>query len=437
MKNIFVLALLFISFGCARAPIKDRTESMRVTRSTPVLEDDLAYEGMENVLRTTIEVFNRKLSDATEVCQLQFGPDVISCAEYKNFLDELLVTFETDPSGALFSKTIKEKAEFREVFGGAHWGDVFITSYYQPIILGSRKKTTEYSQALYRRPDDLLNIDMGRFATEFKNLREFHQKAILEKSRDGFLRGRIEKDENGVSRVVPYYSRAEIEVKNVFKNKDNEIVWVRPVDAFFLQIQGSGIVQITEPLIGPTRNIAESQQQILVGYADQNGHPYFPIGKALLDKIPIQEMSMQRIQAELNKLGPKLSRQIMNMNPSYVFFQQMDTEPQTAFTAPPTPGRTIATDIKYFPKGGLAFLEYEKPVISDLPTENTMMPNVTVAMTTKKSSRFVIDQDVGGAIRGPGRVDLFWGRGDEAEKISGLMRHPGRLFYLAPKKKND
>src|SRR5690606_10276917 len=164
---------------------------------------------------------------------------------------------------------------------------------------------------------------------------------------------------------------------------------------------------------------------IRVGYGAQNGHPYVAIGQYLFDKIPREKMSQQKIESHLRSLSPEEMQNLMNMNPSYVFFLEIDTEPKAFFGTEVVPGRTIATDTRYFPKGALAYLEYEKPSFAtpedEEPTE------------FQKSSRFVLDQDTGGAIKGPHRLDLFWGSGRSAAQVSGVMRNAGRLYYLFPK----
>jgi membrane-bound lytic murein transglycosylase A len=221
------------------------------------------------------------------------------------------------------------------------------------------------------------------------------------------LRGRLEG-----RRVVPYYSRAEIE-RGIAPVVGKEIVWVDdPIEAFFLQIQGSGRVRL------PTG------EMLRIGYADQNGHPYASIGRYLVDQgeLPLEQASMQGIQAWA-RANPARVVELLNQNPSYVFFR-MDMGPSLGnIGVPLTPGRSIATDSKLFPRGALAIISTLKPVI-----ENGAI------MEWVPFTRFVLNQDAGGAIKGPGRVDLFWGRGPEAEVAAGYMQQEGELYFLIRKK---
>ena len=134
---------------------------------------------------------------------------------------------------------------------------------------------------------------------------------------------------------------------------------------------------------------------------------------------------MQSIDNYLRSLPEPEMNKILDMNPSYIFFRELDTRPVTAFGTEVVDGRTIATDRTYFPKGTLAYLEFSKPVFED---ETSIEP-----LSYLPTSRYVIDQDTGGAIRGPYRVDLFWGRGKESGRYAGVMKNWGHLYYIVPK----
>ena len=215
--------------------------------------------------------------------------------------------------------------------------------------------------------------------------------------------------------MVPYYSREEIDGENSpLQNKQLEWCFVRPVDAFFLQIQGSGVVTIP------------GQKPLKLGYAGQNGHPYHSIGKELLDIIPLEKMNLFRIESYLKTLSPREQQALFNKNPSYVFFQKSKDNAITHTGIPATAGRTIATDPRYFPKGALALLAFNRPIFSSLEEVDPV--------SWDSVAHLVFDQDVGGAIKGGGRVDLFAGRGEQAKRYAGVFRQEGQLFYLAPKK---
>jgi membrane-bound lytic murein transglycosylase A len=262
-----------------------------------------------------------------------------------------------------------------------------VTGYYEPRLRGSRDRRAPYLHPLYAPPDDLLVIDLAAVAPETKNLR---------------LRGRLDGQ-----RVVPYFSRAEIE-NGAAPVAGKEIVFVDdPIEAFFLQIQGSGRVRL------------DSGEEVRIGYADQNGHPYQSIGRYLVDKgeLKIGEASMQGIQAWA-RANPARLPELLNQNPSFVFFRELppaDTGPIGALGVPLTAERSIAVDPRFVPLGAPVYLATTRPN-SDLPLE-----------------RLVLAQDTGGAIRGAVRADFFWGTGPEAGSLAGRMRQQGRMWVLLPK----
>jgi membrane-bound lytic murein transglycosylase A len=206
-------------------------------------------------------------------------------------------------------------------------------------------------------------------------------------------------------RLVPYPTRAEI-AGGALARKNAELCFVdSAVDAFFVEIQGSGVVRFED---GTSR---------VVTFAGKNGHRYAAVGAELVRRgaIAKDDVSMQSIKAWL-AANPAAAPGVLATNPSYVFFRWADA-PTGALGVPVTPDRTVAADARVFPKGALAFVETERPVDA---TVTTMRP----------FSRFVLDQDAGGAIRTSARIDLYLGRGAYAENAAGRMRQPGRLYYL-------
>jgi len=265
-----------------------------------------------------------------------------------------------------------------------------ITGYYEPTLYGSFERSERFNYPIYQRPDDMLEVRLeSRFPT-LKNQR---------------VRARIEGN-----KIVPYYSRAEID-GNQQPLKGHEIIWVDDADAaFFLHIQGSGRVQL------PDGN------SVGVGYADQNGHPYHAIGKSLIaqGELTRENVSLQTIRAWL-KNNPDKASELKNSNPSYIFFQlrhDLDNGPRGSLNVPLTPERSVAVDRKIIPLGTPLWI-------------NTQLPN-----TTTPYQRLVFAQDTGGAINGPVRADLFFGKGDRAEQLAGEMKQTGSLFALLPKPAN-
>lgn len=261
-----------------------------------------------------------------------------------------------------------------------------ITGYYGPELLGSRQKTERFSYPLYRWPQDMLVVDLSEVYPELKSFR---------------LRGRIDG-----RKLVPYWTRGEIDAKPDRLNGE-ELVWLKdPVELFFLHIQGSGRVALTDGT------------KIMVGYENQNGHPYRSIGKLLIDRgmMTRDQMSMQNIRAWARR-NPDLVWDLLAENPSYVFFRELPPRFQT----PPgslgialTPERSIAVDRRTVPLGVPVYLATRRPD-EDIPLQ-----------------RLMVAQDTGGAIKGRVRADFFWGMGYEAGTLAGRMKYPGRMWVLLP-----
>jgi membrane-bound lytic murein transglycosylase A len=275
-----------------------------------------------------------------------------------------------------------------------------VTGYYEPRLRGSRARRAPYLHPLYAPPDDLLVIDLVAVATETKNMR---------------LRGRLDG-----RRVVPYFARAEIENGAAAQVAGKEIVYVDdPIEAFFLQIQGSGRVRL------------DSGEELRIGYADQNGHAYQSIGRYLIDKgeLKLGEASMQGIQAWARSNPARLG-ELLNQNPSYVFFRELppaDTGPIGALGVPLTAERSIAVDPRFVPLGAPVYLATTRPALVERGTPSLPPPSDVPL------ERLVIAQDTGGAIRGAVRADFFWGTGPEAGALAGRMRQQGRMWVLLPR----
>jgi membrane-bound lytic murein transglycosylase A len=268
------------------------------------------------------------------------------------------------------------------------------TGYYEPQLHGSRKRSDRYRVPLYIRPPDLVMVDLGNFREELKGQR---------------IAGRVEEGD-----LVPYPDRTAIE-EGALSGRDLELVWVDdPVDAFFLQIQGSGRVRLDDG--------SDDGSEIRVGYAAQNGHPYFAIGKDLVERgaMPKEQVSMQSIRRWLEQ-NPDLADDVMARNASYVFFEELKGEgPLGAQGVALTPGRSLAVDLKHWTLGIPIWLD-------------ARAPSPRAGEPDRPLRRLMIAQDTGGAIRGVVRGDVFWGHGEEAAEIAGRMKHPGRMWVLLPR----
>lgn len=382
--------LLFFLVSCARTPLKNLEDSMRPASSAPVISDSLSRESFFIALNKHIAVM--KTSSQVQD-PLVFGKKTIKKAEYIKALEEIL-EHEGD-----WLEWISTKFDSYEVYGRDEWAEVMITGYYEPKVLGSHQKTKEFSQALYSTPKDLITIDLKRFSSKF-----------TKGERLSVLQGHIV-DQN----FVPFYSRKEIDENNKLKDQKLELAWVDPIDAFFIQIQGSGVVEFPDG------------EKVRMGYDNQNGHTYFPIGRSLTEIIPMEQMSMHKIKSHLQTLSKEEQQEVFNRNPSYVFFKRLQSDALTYAGMEVQDGRTIATDAHLFPKGALAFLDVEEPDFNSLSNDEVQ--------TWQRKPRLVFDQDTGGAIKGADRVDLYFGQGDLAAQKAGVMKQKGKLYYLVPKSK--
>ncbi len=403
-KGAFLI-LISLFMGCARSPVMESSKALRPTNVLTTIQDDLAFEGLNKDLDILIQYH-----DANPQRALVFGERTHLSCEYSKVLKNLkqVIKDKGDLVGA-----IRANFDVFEVYGGKKWGEVMATGYYEPVIDGSRKPSKgKFSQALYRTPKDLVSIDLNNYKEKFPHFPFWNEKS-LEQKNGMLLRGRLV-DGDKVRKVVPYWSRSEIDQDGKLKTEKLEMVYVDPVEAFFMQVQGSGTIRL------------EDKTELRLTYGAQNGHPYESIGKFLTDKIPLEKMSLQRIEAYLKTLDAVQVQEILNKNPSYVFFEINKGEPKTYSGTPVVPGRTIATDRSLFPKGSIGILEYDKPKFEK--------PEDVDPSGIEHVQRLVFDQDTGGAIRGGGRVDLFVGRGRDAKQVAGVMKSPGKLFYFAPKK---
>jgi membrane-bound lytic murein transglycosylase A len=261
-----------------------------------------------------------------------------------------------------------------------------VTGYYEPVLRGSRTRTPLYPHPLFGPPDDLIDVELADLYPELKHMR---------------LRGRLEG-----RRLVPYYSRGEWAGQEQGR-AGNALLWIDDAfDLFFMEIQGSGQI------------VLDDGSKLRVSYADQNGHPYRSIGRWLVDQgeLRIEQASMQGIKAWA-KAHPARVAELLNANPSLVFFRELPLEgsgPPGALGVPLTPERSIAVDPRQITLGAPVYLA-------------TTRPN-----DSRPLNRLMLAQDTGGAIRGVVRADFYWGSGAEAGSLAGRMRQKGSLWALMP-----
>ena len=260
-----------------------------------------------------------------------------------------------------------------------------ITGYYEPLLKGSRTQSERYPYPIYSAPDDLVSVDTD----QYPSLADY--RGIARKS---------------AGRYVPYYTRKEIE-EGIVNLSGKELLWVADkVELFFLQIQGSGRIEL------------EGGEIVRVGFEKSNGHPYRSIGRILVDRgeLPLSKASMQGIK-NWGRENPTRLDELLRQNPSYVFFRNLPEDlggPIGSLGVPLTPERSIAVDNRYVPPGFPVFIK-------------TTQPN-----SEKLLARLMYAQDRGGAIKGAIRADYFWGFGDEAGRLAGSMKQSVTMWLLIP-----
>lgn len=275
-----------------------------------------------------------------------------------------------------------------EVYGEGGEREGLITGYYEPLLLGSRERTAQFRYPIYQRPDDLITVELSGLYPELEGKR---------------IRGRL-----SGNKLVPYYSRTSLE-RDPALLSGKELVWVDdPIALFFLHVQGSGRVRMPDGTI------------LGVGYADQNGHPYHSIGRELisLGELEKEDVNLFSIRQWLQD-NPSRVEELFGRNPSYVFFSLRSAPgegPYGSLNVPLVAERSIAVDPAVITLGVPVWLETTQPE-SGVPYR-----------------RLMLAQDTGGAIKGHVRADVFWGQGETAERMAGLMKQRGRLFVLQPVK---
>ena len=394
LKKLIFISLAILSLvACARPPVtrpEMALEPLSWWRSVSP-QDDLAFKDIAAAARQSLEYY-KKLPPETA---FSFGPAKVTALDMAVTLQNFLLIVENASlSDEQKTKQIKKEFDFYQSVGSDGWGKVLVTGYYEPMLSCRVNADDVYRYPLYKRPNDIIEIDLTLFGNDFPRNK---------------LSARIEG-----RKVLPYYSREEIDQKQALANRNLEMLWCNDhVDIYFLQIQGSGKADLGNGNI------------VSILYDGQNGRQYKSLGKQLIDKgaIAKENMSMPAIREYLRQHPDEIVT-LLNQNPSYVFFR-MDMGPSLGnIGVPLTPGRSIATDNKLLPKGALAIIETQKPVIEN-----------GVIKEWKHFSRFVLNQDTGGAIKGPGRVDLFWGQGSDAQIAAGYMQQEGKVYFLIRKNK--
>lgn len=371
--------LVLVSFSGCRGPtpmpppgsVPPASKAFWLTRpELPAFTDDLDRESLSQALQRSLEYARRLPPDQRLAC----GERQLSGKTLVQTLEAFQQVIATASTPAALQQAIRERFHVLQSPGRDERGEVLFTGYYEIELEGSVVPSARFPYPLYKRPPDLL---------------------------DG---------EANPGQAGSYYTRREIDGEGKLRGRGLELFWLRnPVDGFFLHVQGSGQIRLPDG------------QVQRVHYAASNGYPYYSIGRILLEagRLPRDAMSLQGLRRYFRD-HPEETTRVLYRNPRYVFFRPVAQGPQGNLGLILVPGRSIAADQRLFPPGGLAFVQIQQPVLNAQGEITAWRP----------ASRFVFNHDTGSAITGPGRVDLFWGSGAQAEMAAGHMQHTGKLFFL-------
>ena len=375
-RIFFVFLLIALITGCAgriSRIISPPVEPLsRVDAADIDFADDLDIDSLNLAIDRSISYYE----GAGRNNVYRVADRLINAAQMKESLLSFRRIISEDSSITDKKKRISREFNVYRAAGQDGCGGVLFTGYYVPLLEGSRTRTGKYKYPLYKPPPELISR---------KN-----------------------------SSSLSYYSRKEIDSGGVLRGKNLEIAWVAdPVELFFLHIQGSGEIKLKDNTI------------LTVSTSRTNGRPYRSVPRYLLDKGIIKNSSgtNRSIKRFLKEKNESDIYEILSYNERYIFFRLVE-KPTGSLGKPVTSGRTIATDPEIFPPGALAYIRLTKPVFDR--QGNLISQKVPF-------SRFVLNQDKGGAIKGPGRVDLFCGFGDAAEVEASSLKETGELYFLVKK----
>ena len=395
-KNVFLVGVWLIvagAVGCTPALKKEAQqpeEALKQVRFfSPEFRDDMDRDSLILAVRRNLEYLSRLGPDTV----FHYGPHDFTCSQVRESQEAFLGLVSRGLDADQLGREVKKTFSVYRATGRAGDKRVLFTGYYEPIYEASLAPDETFRYPLYRPPDDLVRIDLSLFNEKFKEER---------------IVARIEGN-----KVLPYYSRFQIDAEKVLQGKGLELAWLKNrLDVAFLHIQGSGKLKLPDG------------KDLPVNYQASNGQPYRSIGRYMIQKgfLTPETMSMQTIRSYLTE-NPHVMDEVLNHNPSYVFFRRVDNGPLGSLGVLLTPGRSMALDPGVFPKGALGFISSQKPLVNEKGEITGWTP----------FSRFVVNQDSGGAIKGAGRADIFWGSGPYAEVTSGHLQHDGDLYILIKK----
>jgi membrane-bound lytic murein transglycosylase A len=381
-------AVLLLSGPAISASACDTALKQVAAGSMPLFLDDSALQDLQKSLARSMIALGR--IDREQ--QFVLCGRIYSAPWLQKSMAAFLRGVETYTNEADFQSFLFDNFDVCRAQGSDGAGRMLVTGYYEPFFAGSLIRKSPFVYPLYQVPPDLV---------------------VPAENQDGNEGGRMEG-----GRFVPYWTRAEIEKGDLLQGQ--EIVYLAdPVDVFILHVQGSGRIGLTD---GSVRK---------VHFAASNGRRYQSIGRLLVDRgvMTLEEVTLPKIVSYLHD-HPDEMQSILHHNDRYIFFSLLPAEGETdnegpagSMGLPLTAGRSLAVDSKCFPAPMVGYLETDLPVFA----------NDGALSGWKSLHRFVVNQDTGAAIRGPGRVDLFLGGDEYAARAAGVMKQPGALYFLVLK----
>ncbi|HPC32023.1 MAG TPA: MltA domain-containing protein [Syntrophales bacterium] len=387
---ILLLMVLFLT-TCRPAPgIRLQPEQAPVPvpfpmRTGETFPDDLDLVSLEKALTASVRYYRNQGAFGSHC----YRSRCYNSREMIAGLERFLQIMKSDLPAAAKEAAIREDFELVEA-GDSDEDSVLVTGYYEPVLNGSLERTERFRYPLYKPPEETVVVRLDEFG---------------EKCGPGRLIGRLVEGE-----VLPHYTRREIDSEGALAGRGLEIAWVDdPVALFSLHIQGSGKLRLADGRL------------MAVNFAQSNGRPFRGLTEMMAARGLLGEggRSYEEMKRVLNERVAE-RQELMNYNERYIFFRFVSEGPIGALGFPLVPGRSIATDLTLYPKGALAVIRTRKPVFD---TDGRIV-------SWQSFTRFVLNQDTGAAIKGPGRVDLFCGQGPAAERAAGAMKEKGRLTFL-------
>ncbi|MBI4051750.1 MAG: MltA domain-containing protein [Elusimicrobia bacterium] len=395
-----LISILLISFlsGCISLP-KSAPPPLKLlsVKEIPEFMDDLPKETLIPSLENSIKYFESQAQETSRK-SYRVGDILLTPQHMADSLKTFLKLWKEIKNPAELAQRISQDFDVYQSNGKDGLGTVVYSAYYEPTLEASLKKTQEYRFPLYKKPPNLVEAALEDFdASKWKG-----EKVI----------GRVQE-----GKLVPYFNREEIDFEKALSGKELEIAWLKNrFDVVDLHIQGSG--RLTFP----------DGTEMRAKFAATNGLEFKSPGTVLLSSgaIPKDEFTYERAKQYLRE-HPDIEPWVLARNKRYTFFAITPIEknqgPLGTMQAPLTAGRSIAIDPKIIPLGTLAFIATKVPIVSE---DGNLLG-------IKPTSRFVLCQDTGGAIQGPGRVDLFVGHGKQAWTTARNLWEQGKLYFFIKK----